>query len=566
MKKLFFLYAFCICVFLFAPEVAKATIYEVKPNTSLDTIAEVPWATLQPGDLVLIHWKSTPYKEKWVICRQGTLENPITVRGVPNENGDFPIIDGNGAVTPLDLNFWSEQRGVIKIGGANIPADTMPKHIVIENLEIRSAHPAYQFTDDGGNSQSYVNAASSIYVEKGENITIRNNIFHDSGNGFFIASSDKNVSRDILVEGNYIYGNGVSGSAFYHNSYTAGINITFQYNRFGSMRSGANGNALKDRSAGTIVRYNWIEGGNRQLDLVEADDSVQIQNAPQYRKTFVYGNILIEPDGEGNSQILHYGGDNGNSTLYRKGKLYFYNNTIISYRSGNTTLFRLSTNEETCDARNNIFYVTASGNRLALLDNTGILSLSHNWFKPNRVISHSGSPSGTVNDDQTSVLGNSPDFVDETNKNFRLNSTSNAINAGTNLNTDVLPLHNVVRQYVKHQQNESRPTNGTFDIGAYEFAKNGTLQIITNANLNAQRGRFYHQTLQATGGSGNYIWSISSGNLPSGMWLNSATGEIHGKAVLKGVWNFTLKAEDAQNSAVFVTKDFTFEIKLYAIF
>ncbi len=566
MKKLFAIYAFCIsAVFLFAPETAKPATYEVKPNTALDTIAEVPWATLQPGDLVLIYWKPTPYKEKWVICRQGTAENPITVRGVPNENGDLPVIDGNGAVTPLTLNFWSEQRGVIKIGGANVPADTMPKHIVIENLEIRSAHPNYQFTDDSGNTQSYVNAASSIYIEKGENIIIRGNIFHDSGNGFFIASADETVSRDILVEGNYIYGNGVSGSAFHHNSYTAGINITFQYNRFGSMRAGANGNALKDRSAGTLVRYNWIEGGNRQLDLVEAEDSIQIRTAPQYRKTFVYGNILIEPDGEGNSQITHYGGDSGNTSTYRKGKLYFYNNTIISYRSGNTTLFRFSTNDEACDARNNLFYVTASGNRLALIDNTGILSVSHNWFKPNRVISHSGSPGGTVNDDQTSVLGSSPDFVDEANKNFRLNATSGAVNAGTTLHADALPLNDVIRQYVKHRQSEPRPTDATFDIGAFEFVSSG-MQITTNADLQAQRGRFYRQTLQATGGSGNYTWSISTGNLPSGLWLDPQTGKIHGKAVLKGVWNFTVRAEDVQNSSNFVTKDFSIEIKLFADF
>ena len=89
----------------------------------MDTIAEVPWATLQPGDTVLIHWRSTPYKEKWVICRQGTAASPITVSGVLGPNGERPVIDGNGAVTPLNLNFWSENRGTIKIGGANVPAD-----------------------------------------------------------------------------------------------------------------------------------------------------------------------------------------------------------------------------------------------------------------------------------------------------------------------------------------------------------------------------------------------------------------------------------------------------------
>lgn len=539
---------------------SNAAVYEVKPNTPLDTIAEVPWANLQPGDTVLIYWKPTAYKEKWVICRQGTAAAPITVRGVPNASGELPVIDGSGATTPQNLNFWSEQRGVIKIGGANVPADTMPKYITIENLEIKSAHPDYQFTDDGGNTLNYTSAASSIYVEKGENITIRNCIIHDSANGFFVASSDEEASRNILVEGNYIYGNGISGSAFQHNNYTAAIGITFQYNRFGPLRAGANGNNLKDRSAGTVVRYNWIESGNRQLDLVEGDDSVLIRTDASYRKTFVYGNILIEPDGAGNSQITHYGGDNGTTSLYRKGTLYFYNNTIVSTRTGNTTLFRLSTNEENCDARNNIFYVTANGSNLAMLDDTGILTIKNNWLKPNWRISH-GTATGTINNDGSSVTGASPNFVDFNAQDFRLLSNSAAVNAGTSLNSQVLPVHNVVRQYVKHQQSEPRNQNGAFDIGAFEFGSTAPVQILTASLANGIRGRFYNQTLEASGGTGNFTWSVSTGSLPPGMWLDSQTGKIHGKAALKGVWNFTITAQDGQNQTA--TQNFTLTVQLY---
>ena len=319
MKKSLFLTVFFSLLFTLTAISANATVYEVKPNTALDTIGEVPWATLTAGDTVLIYWRATPYKEKWVICRQGTAAAPITVRGVPNPaTGELPIIDGSGAVTAPGLNFWNDERGVIKIGGANVPADLTPKYITIENLDIRSAHPDYQFTSDTGAVMNYSSSASSIYVEKGENITVRNCIIHDSANGFFVASSDDIVSRNILVEGNYIYGNGIVGSAFQHNNYTAAIGITFQYNRFGPLRAGAGGNALKDRSAGLVVRYNWIESGNRQLDLVDAEDSAQIRKDPSYHKTFVYGNLLIEPDGAGNSQITHYGGDSGAEDTYRK--------------------------------------------------------------------------------------------------------------------------------------------------------------------------------------------------------------------------------------------------------
>ncbi len=78
MKKLLIIVSFV----LLAAFNSFGTTYEVKPNTAMDTIAEVPWATLQPGDTVLIYWKATAYKEKWVICRQGTEAQPITIRGV----------------------------------------------------------------------------------------------------------------------------------------------------------------------------------------------------------------------------------------------------------------------------------------------------------------------------------------------------------------------------------------------------------------------------------------------------------------------------------------------------
>lgn len=455
-----------MALFIGSPALQGA-VYEVGPSSPLASIGQVPWASLQPGDTVLIHWRSTPYKEKWVICRQGTAGAPITVSGVPGPSGELPVIDGQSAVTAPGLNYWSEGRGVIKIGGANTPPDLMPRHIVIENLEVINASLPFSFTDDVGGTQSYSANASGIYLEKGENITVRNCIFRQNGNGFFIASSDGAVSRNILVQGNHIYDNGNSGSIFEHNSYTAGIDIVFEYNRYGPPRTGAGGNGLKDRSAGLVVRYNWIEGGNRQLDLVDGEDSSTIRNDPKYRETHVYGNVLIEPAGDGNRQIVHYGGDSGGSSSYRKGTLYFYNNTIVSTRTDRNTLFRLSTDDERCDARNNIFYTTLPGSDLSMLDQDGVIDLSHNWIKPGWAGSFSG---GTVfiNDDGTMVEGSSPGFVNEAGQDFHLAAGSAAINAGGNLNPAVLPAHDLLRQYVSHQASETRPNDGIFDIGAFE--------------------------------------------------------------------------------------------------
>jgi hypothetical protein len=539
----------------------KAATYEVKPGTAMDTIAEVPWATLQPGDTVLIYWKATPYKEKWVICRQGTAALPITVSGVLGPNGERPVIDGNGATTPTNLNYWNENRGTIKIGGANVPSDTMPKYITIENLEVRGAFAGYSFTRANGQSQAFAQNAAPIYVEKAENLTIRNCVITDGGNGLFIGSSDTEPSRNILVEGNYIYGNGNSGSAFEHNNYTAAIGITFQYNRFGPLRVGANGNGLKDRSAGLVVRYNWIEGGNRNLDLVDGEDSVLIRNDPNYHKTFVYGNVLIKPDG-GNNQTTHYGGDSGTTADYRKGTLYFYNNTIVSTRTGNTVIFRLSTIDEECDARNNIFYTTNAGTSLAMLAESGTLTLTNNWAKTGWRNSFESPFGGSVFGGTTFVLGTNPGFVDVANQDFHLTSNGQAVNAGATLNANVLPANDAVRQYVKHQTIEARPVSGSLDIGAYEYAAVAPMQIVTASLPDPVRMRHYDQNVLASGGSGNYTWSISSGKLPAGIYLDATTGRLSGRARVKANWSFTITATDTQNGSVTASRSFNVVSKL----
>lgn len=414
-----------------------------------------------------------------MLGRQGSAANPITVRGVAGPSGQLPVIDGNGATTRTALNYWNEARGLLKIGGSNVPPDTTPQYIVIENLEFRSVRPPYTFTAANGTTQSYVNNAASIYVEKGQHITIRNCILDDSGNGLFIGSLAAQPSRDFLIEGNYIYGNGNAGSAFEHNNYSAAIGIIFQYNRFGPLRAGTSGNNLKDRSAGLVVRYNWIEGGNRQLDLVDAEDSGVIVSDPSYRTTLVYGNVLIEPANDGNRQMVHYGGDSGTIGDYRKGTLHMYNNTLVSTRTDRTTLLRLSSNEETADFRNNIVYPTLAGNTVALLDQTGLLLLTHNWFKPGWV-STFGTLDGTILNDGTTVTETSPGFVDVAGQDFHLTAGSNAINAGASLAAAVVPLHAVVRQYAKHQSSGTRPNSAALDIGAYEYSSVATSRCDLN--------------------------------------------------------------------------------------
>jgi hypothetical protein len=95
------------------------------------------------------------------------------------------------------------------------------------------------------------------------------------------------------------------------------------------------------------------------------------------------------------------------------------------------------------------------------------------------------------------------------------------------------------------------------------LANSAPMQIMTTSLPNAVCMRPYNQTLQAAGGSGGYVWSVSSGNLPAGLWLDTANGIIRGRVRLKGTRNFTLTVQDSQNTSATANQAFTVSSRLY---
>jgi hypothetical protein len=55
----------------------------------------------------------------------------------------------------------------------------------------------------------------------------------------------------------------------------------------------------------------------------------------------------------------------------------------------------------------------------------------------------------------------------------------------------------------------------------------------------------YSEALRASGGTGAYVWGVTSGALPSGLVLDSATGAIAGTPAIAGTSAFTVMARDA---------------------
>ena len=441
-------------------------VYDVGPDQDYADPNEIPWENLESSTLVRIYYRDTPYACKWVINVTATEDAPVVIQGIADQNRR-PVITGENAVTRQALDYWNEPRSVIKVGGSSIPDNPdRPAWIYIQGLDIQRARPGYSFSDDSGLSGTYNNNAAVVHIEEGDFITLYDCALHDASNGLFSSSS----TSDITISSCFIYDNGIEGSIYQHNSYTESRGIVFEFNHYGPLRTGCLGNNLKDRSSGTVIRYNWIEAGNRQLDLVETDYD-HIADDPGYDRTFVYGNVLIEPDGAGNSQILHYGGDGGDTSMYRNGTLYFYHNTVVSTRSGNATLMRLSTNTVHAEVFNNILFASAGGSYLAITSGYGQTVLRDNWLPTGWRLTHeSGLDPGATVTDSGNVEGDIPGFVDLNSQDFNLSEDGEALDGAGEWPSEVSG-YPPEYQYICHQNREVKPSDATPDMGAFERAQ-----------------------------------------------------------------------------------------------
>jgi hypothetical protein len=358
--------------------------YAVGPDLPYPTLESVPWEQLGPGDTVRIAWSPSPYRGKILLAAQGTAESPVRICGQRGPSGQRPQIDGRNAVTRAELaaEFGStrvdasvgvssrvlqQARGIIVIDRLRERQGwkDYPRHIRIDGLAIGHARPEDSFRDAEGRIQRYRDFGACIWLQRGQHITIADNEIHDCVMGVFSRSTDEGdfeLTRDLLVRGNHFHGHGLPGDDKLHSSYTQSVGTTIEFNRYGPLHPQARGHSIKDRSVGTVVRYNLIEAGAHAIDLVEAEDFPRTATAdPAYRSTFVYGNRIVHR-GEAGS-VIHYGGDHFDSApgknwgepIFRHGTLYFYGNSVRMTGGPRSWLFQLSTTEESAEIFDNHF-------------------------------------------------------------------------------------------------------------------------------------------------------------------------------------------------------------------
>ncbi|MCW7537125.1 right-handed parallel beta-helix repeat-containing protein [Aquabacterium sp. A7-Y] len=380
-----------------ACEPGSGTDYQVGPRAGqLSDLDQVPWEQLKAGDTVRVFYRSTPYHGKVVIAAQGRADAPVRVCGVRGPNGERPILDGRDAVSRRGVPYGHElheSRSVVLVNRLQTQAwQAYPRFIQIDGLHIRGARPGNHFTDSFGQRREYVEFGACVWIERGHNITIADNEINDCSQAIFSNSKEEGdftITRNLRIAGNHFHGNGVAGIQLNHTTYIQSVGTVYEFNRYGPMRAGAAGNSLKDRSVGPVIRYNRIEDGARALDLVETEDYyVLIKDDPAYRRTYVYGNQIVKDGRKGST--IHYGGDHaGNEDSYRKGTLYFFNNTVHITGDDYAVIFQISTTEETAEVWNNVFLFDAAIPYPRMRDKQdnadgipsgGIVNLGRNWI------------------------------------------------------------------------------------------------------------------------------------------------------------------------------------------
>jgi PKD repeat protein len=287
------------------------------------------------------------------------------------------------------------------------------------------------------------------------NIIVRGCYVHDNHNGYMGGwHNARDAERgDAIFEYNEFYRCG--SGAYAHPMYMEGYIAEVRYNW---LHESTGGNSYKDRSLDSILEYNYISAGGsgyRAIEFCGFDDNQMPAEQDQY--AMVVGNVITQ-NGGGNPWLFisneRTEGGRGKNTGYMtmvNNSCYGENLTgpvIAGDKCAVTTL------------HNNIFHTncTRMFDKVQGQKSYGVVNTSYN----NWVTSGCATVPAMVN----TVVGTSPGWVNGAWPlgDFHLTAGSQCINAGDG-GVGGLP----TKEYAHPCGWTTRPTDGTIDIGAYEY-------------------------------------------------------------------------------------------------
>ena len=124
-----------------------------------------------------------------------------------------------------------------------------------------------------------------------------------------------------------------------------------------------------------------------------------------------------------------------------------------------------------------------------------------------------------------------------------------SLNAGTGAITGPPSGPNATSSFTIQVTDSSNPVQSASQPLSIAVSLPPVPSITTTTLPNGTVGANYNQTIALTGGHGPFIWSISSGALPTGFSLNAATGAITGSSSPANTYSFTVKVVDSSNPA-----------------
>ncbi|MGC4114430.1 MAG: right-handed parallel beta-helix repeat-containing protein [Myxococcales bacterium] len=260
--------------------------------------------------------------------------------------------------------------------------------------------------------------------QEGRNLTVRGCYFHDNENGILTGAD---AQSEILIETSEFANNGY-GDGYSHNMYIGHVGkftLRSCYSHHAKI-----GHLVKSRAAQNFILYNKL------IDAADGTASYEI-DLPNGGTSVILGNVIQQGQGTDNSTIVSYRAEGG-SAENPGDDLYFVNNTVVDNRSPAGMFVRVNATTPAV-IKNNIFR-----------------------------------GAGQVTNQANAVLANNlvntdPLFVAAATYDYHLLTGSPAINAGADPGTGAGMSLTPASQYVETAKFEVRPSDGTLDLGAFEF-------------------------------------------------------------------------------------------------
>lgn len=427
------------------------------------------------------------------------------------------------------------------------------RHVVFNSAILTTATVLDGFTITGGKtasgstSEPYIGAG--IYNSRGavifNDLWIKNNNANSHGGGMYNAAAAVlnkiTFENNTVAAGSYQYGGGLYNAGAAKMSNLAFLNNTAGYGAGMYQATAAvtiNGALFKENKATAQGGGFYAYSGKITLNGASFIENTSVQQGAglfQWASTLTLSNAVFS-----RNKVSNAGG-------YFGGALYQY--------SGTSTLSNITV------SNNSIGYVNASVNKYGggVYRNSGVMNLQNSilWgnkrgnnvsdelnlnIKVSNALIQGGYPTGKI------VIDANPMFNLTTPDDLSLSDCSAAINMGDNIFASGMSQDVLAKPRIKAE---------TVDLGAYENQQNRTI-VGPAAIPEGIRGQRYDQQLTATGGSGNYTYSISYGKLPDGLLL-SASGRITGRPINAGIYTFNVSANDG---ALCGNRLYTVEVKL----